>query len=74
MDRKAIHLQQLLKIEYPEIKKEGQDLKVNLEMLIDEVIISPYVGEWVTKTVRSVIKKYGFDFEVRSSNLLDEPT
>lgn len=74
IDRKAINLQQLLKIEYPEIDKTGRNLQVDLNTLVDEIIISPYVGKWVTKAVRSIIEKYGFDFEVRHSNLLDEPT
>ena len=74
IDRKSINLQQLLKIEYPEIKKRGRNLKVDLNMLIDEVIISPYAEDWVTKTVRSIVHQYGFNFQVNPSTLLDDPT
>ena len=73
IDRNAINLQQLLKIEYPKIEKKGQNLKVNLNMLIDEVIISPYAKDWVTETVKSVVRQYGFQFPVSRSILLDPP-
>ena len=42
--------------------------------LIDGVIISPYAKSWVTKTAQSVVVKYGFNFEVSPSTLLDTPT
>ena len=63
-------------IEFPErSKKSGILFNVDVNKLIREVITSPYIKneEWITKTVESVVKQYGFDFDVNSSTLLDEP-
>ena len=63
-------------IEFPKrSKKPGILFNVDVNKLICEVITSPYIKneEWITKTVESVVKQYGFDFDVNSSTLLDEP-
>lgn len=72
IDRQVINPQELLKIEYPKIKEKGQNLKVDLNILIDEVIVSPYAEDWVTKTVRSIVHQYGFNFQVNPSTLLND--
>ena len=60
---------------YPDTCKTGKLLNVDLNKLMPEVITSPHIRneEWITKTVRSVVRKYEFDFKVNSSTLLDEP-
>lgn len=76
INRQAIDRQQLLGIEYHKVDEEdrGRDLKVDLNTLIDEIIISPYPkGEWVTETVRSVVQRFDFHFPVNRSRLLDPP-
>jgi len=49
---------------------------VNVDKLICEVITSPYnAGDnWITDTVKSVVKLYDYDFDVHSSTLLDPPS
>ena len=53
--------------------KPGQPLPIDLNALIDEVIVSPYAEKWVTETVKSVVRQYGFKFPVNRSKLLDSP-
>ena len=62
--------------EFPDIWKIGTPFKINLETLIGktgEIIISPYAEKWVTETVESVVRQYGFKFPVSRSRLLDPP-
>ena len=47
---------------------------IDVNTLIDEVIVSPYAEDWITETVSSVVQKYGYNFEVNPSTLLDDPT
>ena len=70
---KVIDLQQLLRVEYPKIDEIGRKVRVDLKTLIGEVIISPYADDWITKTVKLVVDRYGFDFPVNPSKLLDPP-
>lgn len=66
-------LRTLINTGFPDIWKIGTPIKVDVETLIDEVIISPYAGDWVTETVESVVRRYGFTFPVSQSNLLGPP-
>lgn len=59
---------------FPDTCKIGIPFKVEVNTLIGEVITSPYVDDWITETVRSVVYQYGFDFDVNPSTLLDEPS
>ena len=52
----------------------GMLFNIDVNMLIDEVIVSPYAKDWVTETLRSVVQKFGFNFDVKPSTLLDTPT
>ena len=52
-------------------------LKINVKTLIgenSEVIISPHAEKWVTDTLELIVKRYGFQFPVNRSKLLDPPT
>lgn len=53
----------------------GKPFRIDPNKLICEVITSPFnAGEnWITDTVKSVVKQYGYDFNVHSSTLLDPP-
>lgn len=59
---------------FPDTCKVGIPFKVDVNTLIGEIITSPYVDDWITETVRSVVYQYGFDFDVNPSTLLDEPS
>lgn len=76
LSRKGFDLPTLLKrledTEIP-ISKCGQPLQVDLNTLVDEIIVSPYAQKWVTKTVKSVVQQYEFQFPVNRSKLLDHP-
>ena len=61
-------------MKFPDICDIGMSFNIDVKKLIDEVIISPYAEGWVTDTVKSVVHKYGFDFEVNPSELLENPT
>ena len=63
----------ILNSKAPDICEIGLLYTVNVKTLINEVIISPYAEDWVTTTVKSIVHKYGYDFEVNSSTLLDDP-
>ena len=58
----------------PDICEIGMLFDIDVNMLIDEVIVSPYARDWITDTLRSVVQKFGFNFDVRPSTLLDAPT
>ena len=63
----------ILNNEFPDICDVGMSFNIDVENLIDKVITSPYTDEWITETVRSVVKQFGFNFEVKSSTLLEDP-
>ena len=58
----------ILNKEFRDTCKTGMSFNVDVRTLIGEVITSPYSDNWVTETVRSVVKQYGFDFEVNAIN------
>ena len=58
----------------PDICDIGMLFNIDVNMLIDEVIVSPYAKDWITETLRSVVQKFGFNFDVKPSTLLDAPT
>ena len=70
----GLNLKTILETEFPDICDIGMLFNADVKRLINEVIISPYAEKWVTDTVKSVVHKYGFDFEVSPSELLDDPT
>ena len=49
-------------------------VNVDVNTLIREVLTSPYVNDWITDTVKSVVQQYGFEFKVNHSTLLDAPS
>jgi hypothetical protein len=55
----------------------GIPLEINLKALFgksSEVIVSPHADLWVTGTLELIVKRYGFQFPVNRSKLLDPPT
>ncbi|MDE0088741.1 MAG: DUF2971 domain-containing protein [Candidatus Poribacteria bacterium] len=57
----------------PDICDIGMLFNIEVNKLIDEVIVSPYAEDWITETVSSVVQKFGFNFKVSPSTLLDDP-
>lgn len=69
----SIDIQTLLNDEFPDICETGMRLKVDVDTLICELIVSPYADKWIVKTIKSIVKQYGFQFPVKQSKLLDPP-
>lgn len=51
----------------------GKIVACDLNALIDEVIVSPFAPPWFSDIVSGVIQKFGYAFEWRASELMDEP-
>ena len=63
------------RMKYPKNNKDkGNNLRVCLDTLIDEVIVAPGAPGWITEAIKSMVHKYGFDFEVNPSTLLKQPS
>ena len=55
----------------------GRPLKIDVKTLIgkkSEVIVSPHADEWIAGTLELIVKRYGYQFPVNPSRLLDPPT
>jgi hypothetical protein len=52
----------------------GRYVPVNLGALVEEVVISPTANPWLEELVRSVTGKYGMDFPIVGSALLEDPS
>lgn len=53
------------------IECKGVSIEVNLEILIEQVVISPRAEKWFVKTVEDFTTKMGFSFCVSQSDLLN---
>ena len=54
----------------------GTPVEINVETLMSEkseVIVSPHAEKWVTDTLELIVERYGYQFPVNSSRLLDPP-
>lgn len=60
-------------VEKPYFKSYGTLQKCDLNLLIDEIYVSPLAPGWVTDTVRSVIAKYNINKPVIQSSLYNSP-
>ena len=68
------NIDSILETGLPDICDIGMLFNIDVNTLIDEVIVSPYAKDWITETLRSVVQKFGFNFKVSPSTLLDDPT
>lgn len=57
----------------PDAPVFGKVLSCDLEQLIDSVVVSPFAPPWFLDTVVSAVRSYGFDLDVRGSELLEPP-
>lgn len=71
----SVSLQTIKSSEFPDLDgcEYGKYLNIDVNMLIREVIISPYADKWIMETVKSMVKQYEFNFPVRKSELLESP-
>ena len=62
--------------EYKNIKDDligGVYYKVNLSLLIKEVIVAPFAPDWFFELVKEIVDLYSFNFPVTKSTLGEEP-
>lgn len=56
-----------------DMPEEGVSVKIDPSIIIDEIVMSPYMKSYEIKTVQKIIelynKKNGTEFKVRESNL-----
>lgn len=53
----------------PEIQyNTGEHVDVDVGTLIEEVIASPYIANWIPILIKDIVCKYGFEFDVRHSS------
>ena len=52
----------------------GKYYEVDLSLLIQEVIVSPYAPDWLLELIRSVATRYNLKAPIVRSNLGDNPT
>lgn len=52
---------------------EGVSIPVQIDILIDEVIISPNASKWYTDLVIQVLKRYGLENKVKESSMNSTP-
>ncbi len=51
----------------------GIEIKTDLEVLIEKIYVAPNSPAWFPELVRSVVNRYGYNFEVVYSRLNDSP-
>jgi hypothetical protein len=74
--RKSLSQEQEIRIVLPNERQspvEGKILTCDLEKLISEVVISPFAPSWFLDVITDVVKRYEYSFDLKRSELLDEP-
>lgn len=51
----------------------GRTMCCDLSALVQVVVVSPFAPPWCKDVVSNTIKQYGYELEVRQSELLDPP-
>lgn len=54
-------------------EEQGVPIRVDIENLIEKIYIAPSTPDWFANLVKSIIKRYGYDFEVVHSRLNEKP-
>lgn len=54
--------------------RAGVNVDCDLDVLIDEIVLSPTTQEWLAEAVAKLAQSFGLRISVRRSNLLDAPT
>ena len=56
-----------------EVFSHGTYIGVNLDILIENIYLSPTAQDWFKELVESVTKKYDINCRINKSNLIDDP-
>lgn len=51
----------------------GTAVKVDLDVLVEDIFLSPLAAPWLTEVVEAILKRFGIPHELRQSKLTDEP-
>ena len=74
--RKSLSHEQEVRIVLPNDRPslvEGKLLACDLEKLISEIVISPFASSWFFDVISDVLRRYEYSFDLKQSELLDEP-
>ena len=55
------------------IPERGISVPVQIDLLVEDVVVSPYAPDWILKTVTAVAERFGLSSPVRRSVLGDSP-
>lgn len=53
--------------------KHGLTINIDLRTLVENIYVSPSAPSWFTDLVETVIKKFGFNFEISQSDINKDP-
>lgn len=70
---RAVLRASMLKADILEKWGDGHLVTCDLSALIDCVVISPFAPPWFRDVLRATIARFGYDFEVRTSELVEQP-
>ena len=59
--------------QWPDICNIGLDYDIDLNLLIQEVVVSPFTPEWLLDLVEKVTKRYALEAPVNKSSLSESP-
>lgn len=59
--------------QWPDICEIGLDYEVDINLLIQEVVISHFAPEWLLDLVTVVAKRYELDTPINKSRLAESP-
>ncbi len=86
--RKSFEHEQELRILYSKVPKDTQDMllesdpnrisggvqkEVDLSRMVDNIYVSPNAPSWLIELTNSVVDRYGYDFNVTSSTIGNDP-
>lgn len=73
-DGDLISPESILNSDFTDICEIGISFDIDVNTLIGELIKSPYIDNWVTETIRTTVRQYGFEFDVTPSRLFEDPS
>jgi hypothetical protein len=74
--RKSLSHEQEVRIVLPNERQspvDGKILTCDLDKLVSDVVISPFAPSWLLDVIADVVTKYEYSFDLKRSELLDEP-
>jgi hypothetical protein len=74
--RQSLSHEQEVRIVLPNERRspiEGEILACDLQKLISEIVISPFIPSWFLDVISDVLRRYEYSFDLKQSELLKEP-